>query len=72
MARFWHQRIADLSVVTIGKGKQEQRRRLVNGFSAIELRGTEKSGTVPSSVCAVANSIIIKRKRSMGNMAYTS
>lgn len=50
MARCWHQRTVDLSILMLVEGRQEQRRRLVKGFSAIKLRGTENSGTVPSSL----------------------
>jgi hypothetical protein len=52
--RFWHQNTVYLWKVKILECTQEQRRRLVKGFSDIELRGTEKSGTVPSSLCSTA------------------
>lgn len=50
IARCWHHRIADPSTAEVLGDEQEQRSRLVKGFSAIELRGIEKSGTVPSSL----------------------
>jgi hypothetical protein len=40
--------------VKIVEWTPEQRRRLVKGFSDIELRGTARSGTVPSSLCSTA------------------
>lgn len=46
--------VAEFLAALMVDGKQEQRMRLVNGFSAIEPRGIEKDGTVPSSVCKVA------------------
>lgn len=52
-ARFWHHNTAYLSNVNTVECTQEQRRRLVKGFSDIELRGTERSGTVPSSLCKI-------------------
>jgi hypothetical protein len=51
--RFWHHNAVYLSEVKTVDCTQEQRRRLVNGFSDIELRGTDRSGTVPSSLCKI-------------------
>lgn len=51
IVKIWHQDKVDLSIPISLDGKEEQRSRLVNGFSAIKLRGIEKTGTVPSSLC---------------------
>lgn len=49
MVRCWHQYSAALPLAIIVDGGQEQKRRLVYGFSAIKLRGIEKGGSVPLS-----------------------
>lgn len=49
MIRRLHHDIVDLPLVVILDGGLEQSSRLVYGFSAIELRGMENIGTVPSS-----------------------
>ena len=49
MTRFWHQDSAALPPPITLDGKQEHKSRLVNGFSAIKLRGIENGGTAPAS-----------------------
>lgn len=57
MVRRWYQQIADLPLAITLDGEQEHKRRLVNGFSAIRLRGIENKGTVPSSFCSITTTV---------------